>query len=165
MATEAQVNANRENAQKSTGPKTEEGKAASAGNSLKHGLLARQDVINSEMIAKYEAHRNVIVRQLKAKGGIEKFFARRVASLTWRLLRAERMQNEVFDYFTGHFWPSPQIEILRTMLPKDGYMSQDDPELRLGREVVKDFAGARVLERLNLYEKRLASPVARASCP
>ena len=37
MASEAQTNANRENAQKSTGPTTEEGKARSSQNSLKHG--------------------------------------------------------------------------------------------------------------------------------
>jgi hypothetical protein len=38
--TEAQINANRENAQKSTGPRTAEGKAASSRNGLKHGLRA-----------------------------------------------------------------------------------------------------------------------------
>jgi len=37
MASEAQTNANRENAQKSTGPTTAEGKARSSQNSLKHG--------------------------------------------------------------------------------------------------------------------------------
>jgi hypothetical protein len=155
MSSEAQIAANRQNAQKSTGPKTEQGKAASAGNSLKHGLLARRDVIDSEMIAEYEAHRDALLRQLKPKGAMEKFFARRVVSLTWRIQRAERMQNEACDYMTGHFWPDPQIELLRTMLPKGGYMSQDDPALRLGKEVVKDFCNERVLDRLNLYERRL----------
>jgi hypothetical protein len=38
--TEAQINANRENAKKSTGPRTAEGKAASSRNGLKHGLRA-----------------------------------------------------------------------------------------------------------------------------
>ena len=48
MTTEAQVNANRANAQKSTGPRTPEGKAKVAQNALKHGLLAKQAVVAGE---------------------------------------------------------------------------------------------------------------------
>ena len=48
MATQAQTNANRVNSQKSTGPKTAEGKAAVAQNALKHGLFGKLAVINGE---------------------------------------------------------------------------------------------------------------------
>ncbi len=48
MATEAQILANRRNAQKSTGTRTREGKAAVSQNAVKHGLLARQAVISPE---------------------------------------------------------------------------------------------------------------------
>jgi hypothetical protein len=43
MITEAQLAANRANAQKSTGPKTEERKANSSRNSFKHGLYRRYE--------------------------------------------------------------------------------------------------------------------------
>ena len=48
MATEKQIQANRNNAKKSTGPRTEQGKAASSQNALKHGLLARDAVLPGE---------------------------------------------------------------------------------------------------------------------
>jgi hypothetical protein len=48
MATPAQIAANRANAQKSTGPRTAEGKAASRLNALKHGLDAESLIIPGE---------------------------------------------------------------------------------------------------------------------
>ena len=48
MATKAQTNANRQSAKKSTGVRTNEGKARSAQNALKHGLLARDAVLSHE---------------------------------------------------------------------------------------------------------------------
>ena len=48
MATRAQIKANHKNAKKSTGPRTDEGKARVAKNALKHGLLARDTVLPGE---------------------------------------------------------------------------------------------------------------------
>jgi hypothetical protein len=45
MATKAQAEANRRNAQKSTGPKTLSGKGSASKNSLVHGLTAEQLVL------------------------------------------------------------------------------------------------------------------------
>src|SRR5690348_10682058 len=62
MATEAQIRANRQNCLKSTGPRTEAGKAASSVNSVKHGLTARVDRLLEEeearvadLVASYSA--------------------------------------------------------------------------------------------------------------
>ena len=48
MISEKQRRANRENAKKSTGPRTAEGKARSSKNGIKHGLLARDAVMADE---------------------------------------------------------------------------------------------------------------------
>jgi hypothetical protein len=62
MATAAQIAANRANSQKSTGPRTPEGKAASRFNALKHGLDAASILLPGEdpdaydrMVADYAA--------------------------------------------------------------------------------------------------------------
>ena len=59
MASQAQITANRLNAQLSTGPRTPAGKTVAARNSLKHGLTARQQVIKGESPADYELRRAV----------------------------------------------------------------------------------------------------------
>ena len=48
MASKKQIEANRRNAKKSTGPKTEEGKAKSSLNSLKHGLTSQRVWLDEE---------------------------------------------------------------------------------------------------------------------
>jgi hypothetical protein len=48
MATRSQIDANRRNAPKSTGPRTPEGKSQSSANALKHGLAAGFRVLQAE---------------------------------------------------------------------------------------------------------------------
>ncbi|MHC4148480.1 MAG: hypothetical protein ACYSR5_03240 [Planctomycetota bacterium] len=97
MATEAQTIANQQNAQKSTGPRTPEGKAAVSQNAVKHGLFTRYDVICSESQDEFDLHRDRILTELAPAGPIESIFAQRIVSLSWRLKRAERMQNQALD--------------------------------------------------------------------
>ncbi|HMF74296.1 MAG TPA: hypothetical protein VK604_01410, partial [Bryobacteraceae bacterium] len=54
MSTEKQITANRANSEKSTGPKTEIGKAASAANSWKHGLFGVFRVLETEDQNRYD---------------------------------------------------------------------------------------------------------------
>jgi hypothetical protein len=56
MSTTEQIKANRQNARKSTGPKTAEGKATASKNAVKHGLFAAEAVIEGENQADYEAY-------------------------------------------------------------------------------------------------------------
>ena len=54
MTSQAKIQANRRNAEKSTGPKTEEGKAVVSRNAVTHGLTSRYDVLSCEDPAEYE---------------------------------------------------------------------------------------------------------------
>jgi len=153
MATEAQVVANRLNAQKSTGPRTVEGKAVASQNAVRHGLLAEQVVIRGEDPGEFEFYRQQMLGELAPAGAMESVLAERVAGLAWRLRRAERIQAEVFDAMLIEDETSPVKKLVRSMRSKGA--SEEDADLTLGRVVVKDFANSRVLDRLGLYERRI----------
>lgn len=71
MSTKAQTLANRQNSQKSTGPRSAEGKAVSAKNAVKHGLFARDAVITGENKEEYDLFREEILAELAPAGVME----------------------------------------------------------------------------------------------
>jgi len=75
MATEAQIIANRRNAQKSTGPRTPRGKAPVSQNAVKHGLSARQAVISSESQADFDLYRDQLLDELNPASPMESMLA------------------------------------------------------------------------------------------
>ena len=179
MATKAQINANRpaaptrvrrrggwQNAQKSTGPQTAEGKAVAAKNAVKHGLFACEDVITGEDPADYDDLHDAIIAELAPAGVLETILAERVVSLTWRLQRSVHMQTQALEVKLARDEPSPLQKQLTAMLPAHLRKVQDDPrgagpDLILGRVVIKDYADARILERLSMYEKRIEGSLFR----
>ncbi|MHC4737423.1 MAG: hypothetical protein ACYS9Y_00815 [Planctomycetota bacterium] len=159
MATEAQILANRRNAQKSTGPRTTQGRAAVSKNAVKHGLLAQQDVISSENRAEFDLHRAQILEELSPKSPMESVLTDRIVSLSWRLRRAVRFQNQAIDALNAPKKPS-LYRLKKAKLLKRHGLSPTEPSesssaLALGRLAVKDFKNARVLDRLLMYERRI----------
>ncbi|MBN2127986.1 MAG: hypothetical protein JW741_00750 [Sedimentisphaerales bacterium] len=153
MATEAQVQANRLNARKSTGPRSDEGKAVASQNALKHGLLAQKAVIAGEDVGEFEFYRDELLGELSPDGAMESMLAERVVSLSWRLRRAERAQNEAFDTLLARVASDP---FRRNARSAEADSDADGPqETPLGRAALRDFANGRVLERLSMYERRI----------
>jgi len=93
MATEKQTQANRNNAQKSTGPRTEEGKAQSSQNARKHGLLARNAVIPGEDPAEFEAQLAALEADIQPQGALEHELVRQTADAQWRMRRLTRLES------------------------------------------------------------------------
>src|ERR1700752_3708408 len=95
---ERKLKANRENARKSTGPKTLRGKAYSRGNALKHGLFCRP-ITDFEALRedpqKYEEMLNGLRDQYQPMGKAEEIEVERIAICYWRLKRAWRYENAV----------------------------------------------------------------------
>ena len=158
MSTEAQIIANRRNAQKSTGPLTRKGKDAVSQNAIKHGLLARQAVISSENRTEFCLYRDLMLDELAPAGPLESILAQRIVSLSWRLKRAGIIQKQTIDAMNADNKSNPLAKLTQSFLTKNNGKPQPDSsttDLTLGRIVIKDFSNARVLERLLMYERRL----------
>jgi hypothetical protein len=88
MASDKQIIANRLNAQKSTGPRTTNGKRNSRRNALRHGLTAERTIAVIENAADYEAFEAEIMADYEPQTAVEHALLVRLASLLWRLRRA-----------------------------------------------------------------------------
>ncbi len=106
MTSLRQIEANRYNALKSTGPKTEDGKQRSRRNALKHGFTAETVIEPLENPEEYRAFEDAIVSEHLPQTPVEQELVHRLASLFWRLRRATsietgllRMQSEILDAF------------------------------------------------------------------
>jgi len=106
MVTEAQILANRRNAQKSTGPRTIEGKAAVSQNAVQHGFSARQDVISSESQVDFDQYRDRILAELDPASPMESMLAERIVGLSWRLKRICSIQNQAIDALNADNTPT-----------------------------------------------------------
>ena len=87
-ATEDQVNANRQNAKKSTGPRTAEGKAASSRNGLKHGLCANKHILLDEDPEEFLFLLQDLLDRFRPVGPGEEKLVLRIVNDQWRLDRA-----------------------------------------------------------------------------
>ena len=166
MATQAQINANRQNAKKSTGPKTAKGKAKVARNAIKHGLCSMEAVIHGEEKEEYEWHREAFLYELKPVGMMENMLAMRIVSLIWRLRRAELMQNQAIDYKIVKVCDETHFQMTQQVLPKAirqnfAEMRELGSHLDLGRALTRDLSNQRVMERLLMYERRIESSMFR----
>jgi hypothetical protein len=95
MVSEKQLEANHQNALRSTGPKTVEGVEAVKLNALRHGLRSVQTVVSGEEPDAWEAHRAAVVDDLKPVGAVELALAEQVAVKLWRLGRVVRFEADV----------------------------------------------------------------------
>src|SRR5207302_5212892 len=104
MTTLRQIEANRRNALKSTGPRTEAGKEVSRRSALRHGLTAETVIASLEDLEDYKAFEATIIADYDAETAVERELVLRLASLLWRLRRATAIETDLLRI---------QAEILR----------------------------------------------------
>jgi hypothetical protein len=97
MTSLKQIDANRLNALKSTGPRTVEGKQQSRQNALRHGLTAETVISALESSADYQTFETSIVSDHKPRSATERELVARLASLLWRLRRSTSIETGLFQ--------------------------------------------------------------------
>jgi hypothetical protein len=97
MTSKKKAEANRQNALKSTGPKTPEGKAAVRLNALKHGLLSRQTLLPDEEEAVLVEFSERLRSQLQPVGDLEALLVERIVVAAWRLRRVLSVEAAIYE--------------------------------------------------------------------
>jgi hypothetical protein len=97
MSSLKQIEANRLNALKSTGPRTEEGKRRSRCNAIRHGLTAETVIVGVEDQEDYESFEATIIADYDPTTAVERELVLRLASVLFRLRRATGIETALFQ--------------------------------------------------------------------
>ena len=130
MTSFRQFEANRRNARRSIGPKTEEGKRQSRRNALRHGLTAETVIDGLEDSEEYREFEAAVIADYDARTAVERELVLRLASLLWRLRRIISIETDLLRIqldIVRERRP-PQRELPRNVSP--GIQSRPGPSVR-----------------------------------
>jgi hypothetical protein len=96
MSSELQIEANRRNAQRSTGPRTTGGRSRVASNALKHGLSGGQIVLPGEDPAEFDLFRSDLISDLVPQGALEEVLVEKIVADAWRLRRVPQLEAALY---------------------------------------------------------------------
>ena len=141
MSSLKQIEANRRNALKSTGPTTNEGKERSRCNAVRHGLTAETVIADLENAEDYQAFEATVIADYDAQTAVERELVLRLSSVLWRLRRAIGIESGIFesvvegsskkdDPLSGGSQVTPatdRLYVVTAILPRDASPQQDVP--------------------------------------
>ena len=143
----AKIEANRKNAQKSTGPKDT---SLTRLNALKHGLLSKDVIIEGEDRRAHEELGRRLRLELAPQGELENIFVDRIVSSAWRLKRAIRVER---DYIQAEYEDCKFADF-------SGTKRQDDQAWNL--VVARELGNSNALLNLIRYETTIEKQIYKA---
>ena len=164
---EARLRANRENAKKSTGPRTPEGKQRSSLNATRHGILAQVILLPKEDLAAYNKFTADYAAALNPVGTVEIQLAHACADLQFRLHRMAAAEHNLFAIGheeNGDNWKTGDSESHAALTFADTLRRSKDPmatltiyEQRLSRRLLQTLKQLREMqsERRELEQEQL----------
>jgi|SRR5215469_11497849 len=158
MSSAAQLNANAQNAQSSTGPRTEEGKARSSQNAIKHGLTSNKSLLlpdeDEEEFRQFEAN---LKYTYAPANHIEVDLVDDIISIQWRRKRAAALETRILSAENPDFKALNNISLIANRLKREFSATHAElMKLQLEREknVNRHLEEAAVLRRADLILKR-----------
>jgi hypothetical protein len=156
MSTAAQIAANQKNAQLSTGPTSEAGKAKSLLNAVRSGLTGRTVLLPGDDAAFYQAHVSHFIESYAPAGDDERNLVQSLADTAWRLLRIPSLEMGIYAIgrleFAGSF-PNEDEAVRKHLIEAQVFLAYQRQlnnlsiqENRLRRQRDKDTAVLRELQ-------------------
>ena len=142
MASEAQINANRANAQHSTGPLSPETKFISSHNALKTGLTGRTVLLPTDDVAAYQKLSEIVTKQWQPETDPERLVIQDMVDTRWRLLRIPTLESAIWS-------------LGRTELAAEGATVEDSAQRALHIEALVLAKYKSELGNLALQDNRL----------
>ena len=169
LISDKQQQANQENAQHSTGPKTPEGKAASCLNALKYGLRARHAVIFDEDPEEYKQLHDDLIADWNPQNRDEYIQVGQMAYAQWMLARMAMGEKRIYESATP---VEKQFALLRDVAGlRRGYERSFSEGMNQLRQLQKDRkakpreAPLAVKPEANLEAQPVETPTAGAAPP
>ncbi len=88
---------NRQNAQRSTGPKTEDGKRRSSRNAFKHGLTAKFTLPSNERQRDFQEFLDAYLDRFRPADAVEAELVHTIAVSRWRLRRIANLESNFIE--------------------------------------------------------------------
>jgi hypothetical protein len=187
MPSAKKTQTNRQNALKSTGPKTPEGKAAIRLNAVRHGLLSREVLLPGEDEGTLRELNERLRDELQPVGEMESLLVDRIVTAYWRLRRLGRVEAGIFAWeLYGELAQRAQQEARRqerTFLDligedkeildeqkhqealsqaKEMKAKRDAETTTLGRTFIRDADKANAFSKLSRYETAIERSLYKA---
>jgi hypothetical protein len=143
VTSDKQARANRQNARKSTGPKTPEGKSVVRLNALKHGLLSQDILLPGEDEAALTELGERLRDELQPVGELEDLLVEQIIAAVWRLRRLRRVEAGIFAWELDNVVRVPDKSML-------------------GLSFIRDANSANAFSKLSRYETTIERSLYKA---
>jgi hypothetical protein len=137
MATQAQVTANRLNAEKSTGPRTKDGKANSSQNATTHGFYSKAFVIRDDEREDFEQLSQQLREDVDPFDTAAEDLFQQILHASWNLFRLRRIENEIYASSPDPFSDPATLQKLDALRRHKGHFER---ALRNARKDYSQYA-------------------------